>query len=55
VIEFRDEQIEQLQRKVAEKLGYRLVDHRLELYAVPIDETSSKSKQPTESGNGRRS
>jgi len=55
VIEFRDEQIEQLQRKVAEKLGYRLVDHRLELYAVPIEETSSKSKQPTESGNGRRS
>jgi len=55
VIEFRDEQIEQLQRKVAEKLGYRLVDHRLELYAVPIEETSSKSKQPTETGNGRRS
>src|ERR1044072_6574922 len=31
VIEFRDEEIERLQRKVAEKLGYRLVDHRLEL------------------------
>lgn len=55
VIEFRDEQIEQLQRKVAERLGYRLVDHRLELYAVPIDEASPKSKQSTESGNGRRS
>ncbi len=36
VIEFRDEQIEALQRAVAEKLGYRLVDHRLELYGVPI-------------------
>ena len=55
VIEFRDEEIERLQRKVAEKLGYRLVDHRLELYAVPTDETSSKSKQPTEPGNGCRS
>lgn len=55
VIEFRDEQIEQLQRKVAEKLGYRLVDHRLELYAVPMEETATKNKQSTESGNGRRS
>lgn len=57
VIEFRDEEIERLQRKVAERLGYRLVDHRLELYAVPADETQSKNKhkQPTESGDGRRS
>lgn len=36
VIEFRNEEIERLQRKVAEELGYRLVDHRLELYAVPL-------------------
>lgn len=36
VIEFRDEEIEALQRLVAERLGYRLVDHRLELYAVPL-------------------
>jgi len=36
VIEFQDEEIEKLQRRVAEKLGYKLVDHRLELYAVPI-------------------
>ncbi len=35
VIEFRDEEIERLQERIAEKLGYRLVDHRLELYAVP--------------------
>jgi Fur family ferric uptake transcriptional regulator len=55
VIEFRDEEIEQLQRKVAERLGYRLVDHRLELYAVPAEESASKGKQPTEPGNGRRS
>jgi Fur family ferric uptake transcriptional regulator len=37
VIEFRNEEIEKLQRKVAAKLGYRLVDHRLELYAVPLE------------------
>ena len=37
VIEFRNEDIEKLQRIVAEQLGYRLVGHRLELYAVPED------------------
>lgn len=36
VIEFRNERIEQLQELIAEELGYRLVDHRLELYAVPL-------------------
>ena len=36
VIEFRDEEIEALQEAVARRLGYRLVDHRLELYAVPL-------------------
>ena len=36
VIEFQNSDIEALQRKVAERLGYRLVDHRLELYAVPL-------------------
>ena len=36
VIEFRDEEIEALQELVAKRLGYRLVDHRLELYAVPL-------------------
>ena len=35
VIEFKDEEIELLQRAVADKLGYKLVGHRLELYAVP--------------------
>jgi len=38
VIEFVDEEIEALQRAIARKLGYRLVDHRLELYGVPADE-----------------
>jgi Fur family ferric uptake transcriptional regulator len=55
VIEFRDEQIEQLQRKVAEKLGYRLVDHRLELYAVPINESASRTRQQKATSDGRRS
>lgn len=39
VIEFRNERIEQLQELIAEELGYRLVDHRLELYAVPMKKT----------------
>ena len=34
IIEFVDEDIEKLQKKVAEKLGYKLVDHRLELYGA---------------------
>lgn len=37
VIEFRNEEIEAIQDVIARKLGYRLVDHRLELYAVPIE------------------
>lgn len=36
VIEFSNESIEQLQKEIARKLGYELVDHRLELYAVPL-------------------
>jgi len=38
VIEFRSEEIERLQGEIARKLGYRLVDHRLELYAVPVED-----------------
>lgn len=36
VIEFHLEEIEQLQDDIAKKLGFRLVDHRMELYGVPI-------------------
>jgi Fur family ferric uptake transcriptional regulator len=36
VIEFQSEEIERLQAEIARKLGYKLVDHRLELYAVPL-------------------
>lgn len=38
VIEFVNEEIERLQVEIARKLGYKLVDHRLELYGVPLDE-----------------
>ena len=34
IIEFVDDDIEKLQKKVAEKYGYKLVDHKLELYGV---------------------
>jgi Fur family ferric uptake transcriptional regulator len=40
VIEFVDPELEQLQRQIAEKLGFRLVDHRMELYGVSIDRKS---------------
>ncbi|QMW24388.1 Fur family transcriptional regulator [Sandaracinobacteroides saxicola] len=36
VIEFHDDELEALQARIAERLGYRLVDHRMELYAVPL-------------------
>ena len=38
VVEFVDQEIEALQVAIAKRLGYRLVDHRLELYGVPADE-----------------
>ena len=43
VIEFRNEDIEKLQRRVAEELGFELIDHRLELYGVP------KNRKPPQS------
>jgi Fur family ferric uptake transcriptional regulator len=36
VIEFVDPELESLQRQIAEKLGFRLVDHRMELYGVAL-------------------
>jgi len=41
VIEFRSEEIERLQTEIARRLGYRLVDHRLELYAVPFGDDNA--------------
>ncbi len=37
VIEFHSEEIEALQNEIAKRLGYKVVYHRLELYAVPLD------------------
>lgn len=36
VMEFADAELEALQKQIAERMGYRLVDHRMELYAVPL-------------------
>ncbi|HYM33579.1 MAG TPA: Fur family transcriptional regulator [Candidatus Cybelea sp.] len=44
VIEFQNAEIEELQKRIAERLGYRLMDHRLELYGVPIN----TPKKPSE-------
>lgn len=41
VIEFRNEDIEAIQELIAKRLGYRLVDHRLELYGIPLDAEDS--------------
>ncbi len=38
VVEFMDDEIERLQAAIARRLGYKLVDHRLELYGMPIDD-----------------
>ncbi len=38
VVEFHDDEIEELQRQIAKKLGYRLIDHRLALYGVRLDD-----------------
>ena len=41
VIEFADAEIEALQAAIARRLGYKLVDHRLELYGVPTEEAEA--------------
>ena len=41
VIEFRSKKIERLLSEIADSLGYRILEHRLELYGVPVDGTSS--------------
>jgi len=40
VLEFQDGALEELQRAIAERMGFRLVDHRMELYAVPLDRSN---------------
>ncbi|MHA6318110.1 Fur family transcriptional regulator [Altererythrobacter sp. CAU 1778] len=43
VVEFVDPELEALQKVIAERLGYRLVDHRMELYAVRIDRDKDRA------------
>ncbi len=55
VIEFCDEEIERLQREAAARLGYRLVGHRLELFAVRDTKrarSAGKAEAPGGSGGG---
>ncbi len=42
VIEFHNEAIEKIQEEVARQLGFKLVDHRLELYGVPLSREEKK-------------
>lgn len=52
VIEFRNEEIEAIQEVIARRLGYKLVDHRLELYAVPLSD--SPRVTPSENDNKQK-
>ena len=45
VIEFRSEEIEALQEVISRRLGYKLVDHRLELYGVPLSSQDVKKSE----------
>lgn len=45
VIEFASEEIERLQEKIAHELGYKLVDHRLELYGIPLEKNTTNNDQ----------
>ncbi len=52
VIEFTNEEIEKLQKAIAANLGYKLVGHRLELYAVPLAKDGEEETTPN--GRARR-
>ena len=39
VVEFHSAEIEELQEQIARKLGFKLVDHRLELYGIPLKDS----------------
>lgn len=45
VIEFVDPELEALQRQIAERLGFRLVDHRMELFGVKLDREDSENRK----------
>jgi len=58
VIEFSNAQIEEIQQRVAQELGYQLIGHRLELYAVPAKDGrphgATKDKAPSAAAPRRR-
>lgn len=45
IIEFQNTEIERLQREVAREFGYELVDHRLELYGIPLSVKQTASEE----------
>ena len=45
IIEFQNTEIERLQREVAREFGYELVDHRLELYGIPLSGKQTVSEE----------
>ena len=53
VIEFQNEQLEQLQEKIAADLGFRLVGHRMELYGVPLHGARPSSDKDDSGNDGR--
>ena len=42
IIEFHDEEVEELQHKIASRLGYRLIGHRMELYGIELKDVLKK-------------
>ena len=48
VLEFVDPELEALQRQIAQRLGFRLVDHRMELYGVKIDRDRDASRKESD-------
>jgi Fur family ferric uptake transcriptional regulator len=47
VVEFKNEAIEKIQETVARELGYKLIGHRLELYAVPLGKSEKAKAAPS--------
>ncbi|MBT3535982.1 MAG: transcriptional repressor [Rhodospirillaceae bacterium] len=54
VIEFQDAELEALQDKIAANLGYRLIGHRMELYGVPLQDTSPSDDNLEDDKNNDR-
>ena len=48
VSEFRNTLVDAMQKQVAKEMGYKLIDYRLELYAVPIEDKDQKIKKINE-------